>query len=782
MRNLGTNIPSRLVITGVALLAMLLLSAPSAPAAGGCPNEAARAESNTNPLTGQPYDMGLSECRAYEMVSPLEKQQHDALRTKGSPFISISPEGTAIEWTGEGDYAGAENYRAYAASPTNPYVAQRTASGWVTRSAYPPPTLIEDPGEAFGGSGVYTPNLAAETVCGSATSTGGEGIIGPAIRCALRGPSGLWSGTPEYLDLIGKTFDEFDAVGASRDGEDYVFYGEEGVPFLSSDTSAGSCGTGGHCGGIYEVTGIGTPSPGLRLVNVDNSGNMIGPENPNNVGPLLKEPDGRDYQAISADGSKIFFTATPAGGVPTVYARVNDSETVTISNPSPAECTTCNATPTEATYWGASANGEKVFFTTSRQLLNSDTDEGNDLYEYDSSNPQGHELVQISSGGLGDVTLGAGAQVQGVVDISEDGSHVYFVADGVLTTLPNELGQIASQNADNLYAYDTDTDETKFVATLQQGDDQLWGFSHLSGASGATDVRFAQTTPDGRYLVFDTPAELIATGPEADTSGALQVYRYDFKTGNILRVSLGHEGFADNGNAPGFDAVIGPAVPDGEAAAPTVNDADRAISENGETIAFVSAAQLQRTDVAGGANKSCNARNSVDDGAGCEVYVWHDGVVNMVSDGVDPGGALYAGMSATGADIFFQTRTQLVGQDTDSLGDIYDARIDGGFPAPTPEPSCSGEVCQGASSPAPAFAVPGTSSFAGSGNLTPGSTSLPPAIESKPNPKPPTKAQVLKLAKALKRCKKDRSKKKRMSCEKAANAKYGPIKIEQMKK
>jgi hypothetical protein len=42
-------------------------------------------------------------------------------------------------------------------------------------------------------------------------------------------------------------------------------------------------------------------------------------------------------------------------------------------------------------------------------------------------------------------------------------------------------------------------------------------------------------------------------------------------------------------------------------------------------------------------------------------------------------------ISASGSDIFFVTRTELVGQDTDVLDDIYDARVDGGFQAPLRE-------------------------------------------------------------------------------------------------
>jgi hypothetical protein len=763
---------------------MLLLSAPSALASEGCPNEAVRTESNINPTTHEPYDVGLPECRAYEMVSPLEKQQHDAIERLQPVRTSVAPEGNAVGWSGQGDYAGAENYQARDAHPNNPYVAQRTTSGWVTRSGYPPITLVENPFTASQASGVYSSDLADETVCGTAASAGEN--EGPTIRCVLREPDGSWVATPEYTDLTGETFAGALMLGASSNGQDVLFYNDCGIAFLSSDTSRETgCAfqSGVHQGGIYEEVGVGTSSPELRLVNVDSSGVMIGPESESLLGAEPEREEGPSaYQAMSSDGTKIFFTATPSGGVPTIYARIDGDETVAISGPSPSECSTCDTTPEKAVYQGASADGSKVFFTTTQQLLNSDTDSTSDLYEYDFKNPSAHRLVQVSGGGLGDVTPGAGAEVQGVVNVSQDGSHVYFVARGVLTTLPNGLGQTASAGSDNLYAYNTNTGETRFVASLLESDGRLWGrLEQTSSLSGDNEVRLAQSTPDGSYLVFASYAELITTGPEADTSGAQQVYRYDFQTGKIIRVSTGHEGFADNGNVPGFNAIIGPADDGKEAALPTVNDSNRAISESGETIVFITAAQLESTDVAGGTNNVCD--ESIDDaaGAGCEVYVWHNGSVNMISDGQEPSGTVYAGMSATGSDIFFETRSQLVGQDTDSLGDIYDARVDGGFPAPTPEPSCSGEACQGTQSSAPTSGAPGSQSFTGGGNQTapPFTEVLEP--ETKPKSKPRTRAQ--KLARALEVCRRRaKSKVKRAQCKRTASLRYGPRKHKGAKK
>jgi hypothetical protein len=45
-------------------------------------------------------------------------------------------------------------------------------------------------------------------------------------------------------------------------------------------------------------------------------------------------------------------------------------------------------------------------------------------------------------------------------------------------------------------------------------------------------------------------------------------------------------------------------------------------------------------------------------------------------------------MSASGSDIFFLTTAQLVGQDQDEVADVYDARINGGFPAPVAPSIC----------------------------------------------------------------------------------------------
>ncbi len=123
------------------------------------------------------------------------------------------------------------------------------------------------------------------------------------------------------------------------------------------------------------------------------------------------------------------------------------------------------------------------------------------------------------------------------------------------------------------------------------------------------------------------------------------------------------------------------------------------------------------------------------------------------------------GASPSGADVYFDTADQLVPQDADTQQDIYDARIDGGFPGP-PVPAACQETCQGSLTPPPPLLSAGSTTFSGPGNAPPPT----PAPAATPKPKPLTRAQ--KLAKALKACKK-RPKRQRAACVKQAQKKYG---------
>ena len=97
---------------------------------------------------------------------------------------------------------------------------------------------------------------------------------------------------------------------------------------------------------------------------------------------------------------------------------------------------------------------------TSQELLPGATTMN--LYEYDVNAPKGEKVTQVSTGS-------PDAEVLGVARVSEDGSHVYFVAKGVLTGANHE-GHAPAAGGDNLYVYERDEafpdGRLAFIATL----------------------------------------------------------------------------------------------------------------------------------------------------------------------------------------------------------------------------------------------------------------------------------------------------------------------------
>jgi hypothetical protein len=680
LRRLTRACPWVLGLAACAALAPVPGATP-ALAAEPCANEQRRLESKTNPATAQPYSTGLPECRAYEMVSPLYKQSHDAgpVASFGMP---VAPDGETVGFASEGAFAEPENYRINIL-PANVYLSRRGPSGWITTSAFAPRNLVDGP-SVVGLDSDLSPDLRSMQVsCGFSSPVNGEGSKGTGLECAKRESGGAWVSTPLYLgtDETSSQLEILGYIGASSDFS-RVFVQPLLFHLLPEDTAPGVAG-------IYELEDLGA-GPGhehLRLVNVDNGGKEILTANSSGAEPLIAggplvgyaatkpPPEGSAYHAVSANGQTVFFTAAPTEPqIPTLYARVDngqaDAHTVTVSAP---EGVTSEQKP--AIFQGASegptdAHPErklKVFFTTEQKLLKSDTDTANDLYEYDFSKPVGERLVQISAGEPNPEhpIKGAGANVRGVLRTSPDGSHVYFVATGVLTNAKNQEGKEAAKGQPNLYGYDTLTNETKFIATLSLADSELWGGPKVTGTQAGRDSksREVQTTPDGRYLVFSSAVKLAG-----DTNiGA--AYRYDFESGALTWISHAAPGFTKE-KEEGQPVIITPLNNSKAGANLNIDDWNRAISENGEYVVFTTSEKLQ----AGAADGVTN------------VYLWHNGTVSMISPGASASDI--AAMSSSGSDIFFATATALVGQDTDLLKDVYDARVGGGFPAPPAEPSC----------------------------------------------------------------------------------------------
>ncbi len=94
-----------------------------------------------------------------------------------------------------------------------------------------------------------------------------------------------------------------------------------------------------------------------------------------------------------------------------------------------------------------------------------------------------------------------------------------------------------------------------------------------------------------------------------------------------------------------------------------------------------------------------------------------NGCTRLISSGTDEHFSILLGASRDGSNAFFATFAALVPQDTDTQPDIYDARIDGGFPAPTAPARCAGESCRLIPSASPVISTPLSATFSGVGNL-----------------------------------------------------------------
>jgi hypothetical protein len=456
--------------------------------------------------------------------------------------------------------------------------------------------------------------------------------------------------------------------------------------------------------------------------------------------------------------------------------RENGTRTVEISAPEPGMVGVDPNGLQPAVYVGASADGSKVFFVTKTELTADDKTHAIELYEYNTKAPEGERLVRVSRGESGE----AEGKVDFVAGMSSDGSAVYFTASGQLTPglPPLEEGHVY------LYRYDTATKKTKYITQLegveypesQSENPDVWynnnnnSFSAVkepgdSGERGLDALANWYVTADGRYLVFASYQDI--TGYDSRPANGLncvnlhttkrncaEVYRYDAeadekKESPIVCVSCGPPGVHE------VDDALFARSPSGFAGTQRVPAAGppRPISEVGSeegSYVFFDTANALVPQAASGVN---------------HVYEWHNGTISLISSAGDTSSAFFLGSSPSGSDVFFGTHAQLSPQDTDVSGDLYDARIDGGFVG-LASPACTGTGCQGVPAAAPIFATPASVTFEGVGNFAASS-----GTTVKPKTKGLTRAQ--KLVKALKACGRDRSKHKRAICEKRARAQYG---------
>ena len=343
-------------------------------------------------------------------------------------------------------------------------------------------------------------------------------------------------------------------------------------------------------------------------------------------------------------------------------------------------------------FLAASADGSVVYFDDDASFgltANTVANSGTNLYSYN-----------LATGTLTDLTPVATPEVQGLSGISDDGSYLYFVADGVLASG-------ATQDQNNLYLLHGGT--TTFIAGLSGSDGSDWSPNSMT----------ARVSDNGQFIAFDSVNPLTGYNNTDVNTGSPddEIFVYQARElGTGVRVLYPQRHPAERGREyrPADDTAV-----------------------RSQQRGVVALRVRHRTGV---------LRH--DRQAAADRHRWQHATCTSTraarciccQRGHSPDDSLFLDSTPDGSNVFFATTDQLVPQDTDGSYDVYDARVGGGFPFSAPPPACVGDGCKPAVTAAPPAPVVATVVFFGPGNPTPGT----PKAASTPTSKVKTKAKTLK--------------------------------------
>jgi hypothetical protein len=627
---------------GLACLCLHALAAivgPGTAKAAGCSNEAFRRGPSAL----------LPECRAYEMVSPLDKSGGSVSTFNG---VRAAPDGSAVYFGSSASFAGDPGSPLF-----NAYVADR-GSNWSTQGVDPlnfnegsiliRSTLANSPDLRY--------SLGMSRV--ALTPDAQEGGSNLYLRDNATGALTLLVSTPgkglaeESSPNGGGTY----IAGANTDFRHVLLHSKEALPVPAS----GPQPVPGE-ENLYDVT-----RGEVHVVNVLPDGTVQPATEP-------RHPVWPDQRVLSDDGSRVFFvTGGFTRGTGPLYMREDNTTTTPISEvqfgPKAGE-----VAPAE--YGGASADGSVVYFK-SIELI-----EGQGiaaLYRYDVTT---HELSALVPNPPAN-----GSRPGRILDVSRDGSYVYFTAQAALvegaTTFP------LSSFAANFYVWHNGV--IRFIGATTESE----------GAPTQLAV-----SPNGKLLAFATAERMTGEdvpSPACAGEKCLDVYAYQYEVGRLTCISCRSE--INSSGKTEWLPGRGPSELGGyePREAGESDEFARSVLSDG-TVFLETPNTLLARDV-----------NGVGD-----VYAWREGAYELISTGTSEQASQFGDATPDGSNVYFLTTQRLVKQDTDGATDLYDDRELGGLASQWPPGStapCEGEGCRGAA-PTPPAGLP-----EGSAVTTPGKT------------------------------------------------------------
>jgi hypothetical protein len=744
----------------------------------------------TQPAGGVSGVAGLPDGRAWELVSPPDK--HGALiqginvgGLSGAHVIESSPSGDALTYVGSNPTEeGAAGYYT-----EEQVLSTRGASGWSSQDISLPRSVPNGPGnsneyhffsedlslglaepvdftalkpDVFPPDSEDTPYVRHDLTCQTTPSTCFQPLV---------------TGAPGYADVPEDT--EFGSHGNAEEGVEF----EGASPDLSHvvvRSVTAPLKSGAALDALYEwAAGAPLGEEELEPVSVlpaSEGGGIVGGELGETAGGFR---NANAPGSVSADGSRVFWQA---GG--RQYLRdMTHGHSLVGGKEIPGETL---AVPGGGDFQVASSDGSRVFYVQNGDLVVCEVGE----------EPSG-ALVCDSH----DLTPGGGV-VGRVLGASEDGSYVYFVSNSVLGDggAHGASAGNCKEKAGGAEPAATVGESCNVYVAHYDGAARVWEapvfIAALSGNDGAdwrpaVDEQTARVSPDGRWLTFMSDRSLTGYDNHDAHSGKPDEEVFLYHAPESLEVESGSHPPAlicascnptgarpdgtETGNQPRLAitawspaAWLAANIPGWtEFKVFRARYQSRFLSDDGRLFfnssdALVPQAINNNEDVyewePAGVGSCSSSAPGFNSGTG--------GCVGLISSGTSAKESAFLDASANGNDVFFLTAEPLVKKDTDTAYDVYDAHVCGAEGVPcAPEsvspPECTtAEACRTAGSPQPeVFGAPAGETFNGPGNLAPSS---PAQVE--------TKAQ--KLTKALRTCRKDRSKKKRRSCETAAKKKY----------